>query len=233
MFSPMACRACILGKKLVTAIMDHGNRQSQFLGHLSRQKRSALKSCGARDQMARTCTVCRHPKRAEIDAALIRSESFRDVAGRFGTSKSALERHRTTCLPVHLLKAKDEADVQSASALVKELRELAKKTGLVLSRAMRQKDGELALKAIARLERQLELKARLLGELEERGSTTQHITVTYVDKAVIVPAAPGQLAGPLPRTAQLVAPEDVELIVTNTGSCRGRGLGVPGHVPPV
>ncbi len=58
---------------------------------------------------------------------------------------------------------------------------------------MRRNDGELALKAIARLERQLELKARLLGELEERGgSTVQHIEVHYVDKQVVMPAGAGQ-----------------------------------------
>jgi hypothetical protein len=39
--------------------------------------------------------------------------------------------------------------------------------GAVLTRALRQKDGDLALKAIARMERQLESKARLLGDLEE------------------------------------------------------------------
>lgn len=155
----------------------------------------------------RTCTICRHPNRGEIDSALVGSESLRDIAGRTGTSKSALERHRTSCLPAHLVKAKEQSDVQSASALVKELRELARKTGEILTRATREKNGELALKAIARLERQLELKARLLGELEERGATVQHIEVHYVDKAVILPAAPSQLAAS-PARAQLPAPAE-------------------------
>lgn len=144
--------------------------------------------------MPRTCTICRHPNRTEIDTALIRPDSFRDIATRYGTSKSALERHRDKCLPKHLLRAKEDSETQSATALVKELRELARKTGLILTRAMDEKNGDLALKAIARLERQLELKARLLGELEERGSSVRRIEVLYVDKAVILPAAPRQLA---------------------------------------
>jgi hypothetical protein len=140
--------------------------------------------------MPQTCTICRHQHRNEIDKALIRPESLRDIALRFGTSKSALERHRAKCLPKHLLLAKQDSETQNATALVNELRELAKKTGDILSRAMREKNGDLALKAIARLERQLELKARLLGELEERrGGGVQHIEVHYVDKAVIVQPA--------------------------------------------
>jgi hypothetical protein len=72
---------------------------------------------------------------------------------------------------------------------------------------MSEKNGDLALKAIARLERQLELKARLLGELEERGTSVQHIEVHYVDKAVILSAAPRPLATS-PARAQLPAPAE-------------------------
>ena len=44
--------------------------------------------------MPRTCTVCRHPQRGEIEAALESGQSYRDTSSRFGVSKSALERHR-------------------------------------------------------------------------------------------------------------------------------------------
>jgi hypothetical protein len=125
---------------------------------------------------------------------------LRHIASQYTTSTASLRRHKANCLPAHLLKAKELSDElsagQSASALVKELRELAKKTSAILSRAMSEKNGDLALKAIARLERQLELKARLLGELEERGASVQRIEVVYVDKQLVLQAAPGQLAAP-------------------------------------
>jgi hypothetical protein len=47
----------------------------------------------------RTCSVCGHPQRPEIDQALAAQESYRDIAGRFGTSKFALQRHRHTHAP--------------------------------------------------------------------------------------------------------------------------------------
>jgi hypothetical protein len=47
----------------------------------------------------RTCSVCGHPDRQGIDQALAAHEPYRDIAGRFGTSKSALQRHRHTHAP--------------------------------------------------------------------------------------------------------------------------------------
>lgn len=41
-----------------------------------------------------SCSACSDPRRPEIDAALLAGDSLRDIAGRFGTSKSALSRHR-------------------------------------------------------------------------------------------------------------------------------------------
>ncbi len=45
-------------------------------------------------RMPRQCTICTHPDRADIDAALVAGGSIRDVARRFGAGKGAVERHR-------------------------------------------------------------------------------------------------------------------------------------------
>jgi len=47
--------------------------------------------------MPRHCTVCDHSDRAEIDAALVERQPFRDLAGRFRLSSTALHRERTPC----------------------------------------------------------------------------------------------------------------------------------------
>lgn len=56
--------------------------------------------------MARPCTVCRHPERAAIDKALVAGEPFRNLAERFGTSATALHRHKQDHLPALLAKGK-------------------------------------------------------------------------------------------------------------------------------
>lgn len=136
--------------------------------------------------MPQTCTICKHADRSQIDAALISGGPLRSIADRFTTSKTSLIRHRDNCISQQLQKAREGSNSAQASALIRRLREITEKTTRVLTRAQLQKNGDLALKAIARLERQLELEARLLGQLEENrgagGSTT--VQVVYVDKQV-------------------------------------------------
>jgi|SRR5215218_6268201 len=44
--------------------------------------------------MPRVCTICSHEKRYEIDSILVdRSKPYRDMAGQFGVSKTAIGRH--------------------------------------------------------------------------------------------------------------------------------------------
>jgi hypothetical protein len=132
----------------------------------------------------KSCSICRHAQVAKINAALIGGASYRDTSGRFGTSKSALERHRP-----HIAKAigrakkavakRDEAiaekqetvtaiqEAVQAGTLLDRLLAVHKDTREIFKEAREAKDHTTALRAIARMERQLELEARLLGELKD------------------------------------------------------------------
>jgi hypothetical protein len=46
--------------------------------------------------MGRTCTICAHPARDAIGAALETTRSLRDIAAEFNVSKTALHRHWQT-----------------------------------------------------------------------------------------------------------------------------------------
>ena len=43
--------------------------------------------------MGRNCTVCMHPAGSDIDAALETEQPLREIAARYGISKTALHRH--------------------------------------------------------------------------------------------------------------------------------------------
>ncbi len=118
--------------------------------------------------MPRSCSICLHPEREEINAALLSETPLRDMARRYATSKDALARHREH-LPVHLVKASDAAEVIQADTLLGRLLSLNAETMAILkeARAGRIKNNELALRAIARAEKQLELQGKLLGELND------------------------------------------------------------------
>jgi hypothetical protein len=117
--------------------------------------------------MPRTCTVCTRAERAEIDAALLDGQPFRDIAGRFGTSRSALLRHKKADLPATLVKAKQAQEEVRAETLFERLRAVNRETVEILREARESSSPSIALAAINRVERQLELEARLLGQLNE------------------------------------------------------------------
>lgn len=51
--------------------------------------------------MPRTCTVCRHPERHDIEADLRAGTPCRDIARRHNISKDALLRHRVNHVALH------------------------------------------------------------------------------------------------------------------------------------
>src|SRR5262245_37535093 len=98
--------------------------------------------------MAQTCTVCRHPERDAINAALIRREPFRRLAARTGTTSTSLRRHKASHLPVTLMKAVREVEVIRATSLVEKAEMFQAKTLSILAKAEAANDLHTALAAI-------------------------------------------------------------------------------------
>jgi hypothetical protein len=144
--------------------------------------------------MPQVCSICRHEHQIEIDTALLDGVPLRNiVAEHSGTSATALFRHKRDHLSakmakapaavVELVKAKAAAEEAEASTLFERLRELNRDTQEILRDARSTQNHVIALQAIGRAEKQLELEARLLGELDES---------TKIAVGVQVNAAPGQ-----------------------------------------
>jgi len=118
--------------------------------------------------MGRTCTVCAHAERHAIDTALVGGGVLRDIAGQYSLTKSAVERHKAEHLPVALAAAAGAEETRQALDVRQQLRTINAAALTVLRDARTARDGELALKAIDRIHKQIELQAKLLGELDER-----------------------------------------------------------------
>lgn len=120
--------------------------------------------------MTRTCTICAHPKRPEIDLALAKGVHIAKVAKDFAVSYNALYRHRVNS---HVIKALIEAkqgavEIEHPDDLVGQLKSLQMTTLGVLRDARDSGDGRLALTAVSVAAKNIELMARLEGELIER-----------------------------------------------------------------
>jgi hypothetical protein len=74
-----------------------------------------------------------------------------------------------------MVKAQEQADVRHAIDVVTQLKAINGATLAILKEARDDKNGDLALKAVDRIQRQLELQSKLLGELND--GTTINITV--------------------------------------------------------
>jgi hypothetical protein len=129
--------------------------------------------------MPRTCTICKNHNRESIEASLLGTETLRMIAARWRVSKSALLRHKADHLPAAIVKAVAVQEVISGGNLLERLTALNRETASILREARtagRTKDNPLALKAIARAEKQLELESRLLAELNEGAAVDLAVT---------------------------------------------------------
>lgn len=135
----------------------------------------------------RPCTVCTHEKRQEIDKALITGTTHRNVAEQFRLSPSAVYRHKRGHLAARLKRAFEAKETRQAVELVQHRAETrAKEVGQaidvvrqlqainsacleVLQKSRTDGKHALSLQAVDRIHRQIELQAKLLGELQDAG----------------------------------------------------------------
>lgn len=113
--------------------------------------------------MPRTCTVCRHAEREQIDAALVSGRStFRGLASSYGVSASAVRRHRAAHLPEVLRRAQSLDDIATAVSLADQVRTLRAHEVQLLAKAQAQGDSKTELAVLREL--------RALADLEARGA---------------------------------------------------------------
>ncbi len=117
--------------------------------------------------MPRVCTICTHKNRAKIDQALVTRRPFRDIAGQYGVSKSALVRHHDDHLPAALVKAQDATEAAQADALLAQVVDLRDKALDVLDTAQGSEDLRAAIGAIREARGCVELLAKLAGQLKD------------------------------------------------------------------
>jgi len=89
----------------------------------------------------RPCTICTHPRRVEIDRALLDGESYPTIAKRFGVSAGALGRHkRSGHVEEFIAQAKRAGVLADAESLRARLEDLFEQTeqDSVIARAVLQ-----------------------------------------------------------------------------------------------
>lgn len=118
--------------------------------------------------MGRQCTVCAHKDLDEINKLLLCSDSYRDIARQFGLSKDALARHKESHMPELLLKSQDVKETLQADNLLDQIVYYESEARRFKGLAESQGDLELALKAVDRALKCLDLFAKARGIISDQ-----------------------------------------------------------------
>jgi hypothetical protein len=154
--------------------------------------------------MARICTVCHHPKRAEIDRALVGGMPALQVADQYRLARSSLQRHQASHLVEKMAKAaksREAREVVEAVALVEVAREMLAKLQRLAENAERDKDIRGAVSAIGKIPDFL----RILGEIEGRLQAHGVVNVTVMPEWSAIRTAILSALQPYPEAADAVA----------------------------
>jgi transposase len=137
----------------------------------------------------RSCTICEHPEREAIDKALVGGTSNRSVASQYDVSEAAVRRHKSNHLPAKLVLAQQAEEVAEADELLDQVQDLQARTLAILEAAELTSQHRTALSAIREARSNLELMARLIGELDDRPQVNVLISHEWIElRAVIVGA---------------------------------------------
>jgi hypothetical protein len=158
-----------------------------------------------------TCTICKHPQRAEIEAALVQGHSFRYIALQFQVGAMSVYRHRENCMPEEIAQSQEAREQAFALNIAEQLHTINQSSMALLKvaqaalsrivgtqadalpseeallamskerRALKLKlagiynwrknqDMQNAMQAIDRVQKQLEMQAKLQGDLQQEGT---------------------------------------------------------------
>ena len=142
--------------------------------------------------MGRTCTVCSHKDVEEINRLLLCSDSYRDIARRFGLSKDALARHKESHIPDLLSKSHDIKETVAADNLLAQLQEARTSALDLLDKAIAAGDTKVygpPSSYLSEIRQQIKLWAELEGRLASQPQVNITLNAEWIElRAVIVSA---------------------------------------------
>jgi hypothetical protein len=158
--------------------------------------------------MPRTCTVCSHEDRAGIDSALLAGDTLRNIAKRTGTSPTTLHRHKEEHISTLLLKAQEVEEMARADNLLDQVKAVQARTLSILDRADNAGDLKTALAAIRETRGNLELLAKLTGDLDERTQINFNTQFVQLQEVIVEALAPYPEAEEAVLAALEAVPDD-------------------------
>ncbi len=160
--------------------------------------------------MARTCSICVHPERVAIEREIAATTSAQKISALFRVSPDAVQRHKAEHIAVVVQKARNDAEDMRGLDVLAQLRAINAASLQILHQARQAQDPQTALKAIDRIQRQIELQAKLLGDLDERPLVNLVVSPEWVQvRATLISALTPYPEARLAVAGRLVSLEGV------------------------
>lgn len=137
--------------------------------------------------MPKPCPACVHPDRDKIETAILEGcQSLPDIAQRFGIGKWTVFRHKQRHLSKQLKKAQDTQEKVQADSLLRQILYLQSKALTILKSAEAAGELKTALTAIREARGNLELLAKLQGDLAQEGTINIVLLPAWVSLRTII-----------------------------------------------
>ena len=130
--------------------------------------------------MPRRCTICSHPAKENIDSSLVRRVPYRNISQRFGVSETALSCHLNDHLAGYVQKALNEYGVDKGIKVLDKLTSILARLDGFLDEAESKRDAREFVIVAAELRKELELLAKLQGELAQEGTINLHLNAEWI-----------------------------------------------------
>jgi len=111
--------------------------------------------------MSRPCSICSHSERLEIDRLLLRGESYRKIAERFGLSTGSISRHKEAHIGTDLRDVR-EVMIQAREEALAEIK------------------GEVKARSLE------EIKEEISAEVKETTAARLETAASYLDQLILL-----------------------------------------------
>jgi hypothetical protein len=131
--------------------------------------------------MGRTCTICSHDERHQINVALVQREPYRHIASRHNISTGALQRHSREHLPALLVKACEAIERDDAEDLAGEVIKVKEDVHRLKEKAEDEGDIRAALLGCDKALKALELQAKIEQLIQTTPIYNIHMNTEWIE----------------------------------------------------
>lgn len=129
--------------------------------------------------MSQKCSICTHPNATEINRALVKGVSCRDVALQFNVGHMSLHRHQKAGhIPAAIAKTEEAKQIAQGEDLLKWTKGILGKAISYMNQAEAAGDLRTAISAVREARGCVELLGRVTGDLSTNGQTAIQVNTT-------------------------------------------------------